>query len=198
MFYPIMLKIENKLIIVVGGGQVAYRKVKKLLEFGGTVRVVSPKIIDDFKDLQKEYKENIELIYDIYNKKYIEDAFLVIGATSSRMTNKEIGEDCNNLNILVNIVDSKDESDFITSSIINNDNLTISISTLGSFPYLSKKIRIDMEKKYKKFDKEYMIILEEIRRITLDNYSHKTKEIMDKALELNIVDLKEFLKELEK
>lgn len=198
MFYPIMLKIENKLIVVVGGGQVAYRKVKKLLEFGGTVRVVSPKIIDGLKDLQKEYKENIEFIYDIYNKKHIEDSYLVIGATSSRNINKEIAKDCNSLNILVNIVDSKDESDFITSSIINNDNLTISISTLGSFPYLSKKIRIDMEKKYKKFDKEYMIILEEIRRITLDNYSHKTKEIMDKALELNIVDLKEFLKELEK
>lgn len=198
MFYPIMLDIENKLIVVIGGGEVAYRKVNKLLEFGGTVRIISPEFIEKFIVLKDLYKENIEIIYDIYNKSYIEDAFLVIGATSSKTVNGEIAKDCNNLNVLVNIVDSKDRSDFITPSIINNDNLTISISTLGSFPYLSKKIRIDMEEKYKKFDKEYINVLEEIRKITLNKYSDRTKEIMDKALDLNLIDLREFLIELEK
>lgn len=198
MFYPVMLDIRNKLIVVIGGGEVAYRKANKLLEFGGNIRIISPEVTEKFIDLRNFYKENIEIIYDIYNKKYIEDAFLVIGATSSRRVNREVGRDCNDFNILVNIVDSKDESDFITSSIINNDNLTISVSTLGSFPYLSKKIRIDMEEKYKKFNKEYMDVLEEIRKIALDKYSDKKREIMDKALDLNLADLRELLKELEK
>lgn len=197
MFYPIMLDIYGKQIIIVGGGKVAYRKSEKLLEFGGKVTVLSPDNEDKFKGLKEIYKDNLSFIYDIYDKKYIEDAFLVIGATSSRTVNQQISDDCKSLNILANIVDSKDESDFITPSIINNDNLTISISTMGSFPYLSKKIRIDMEKDYEKFNREYMDILEEIRYLILNKHSDKTREMMDQALNLDIVGLKDLLKKLQ-
>ncbi|WP_313758036.1 bifunctional precorrin-2 dehydrogenase/sirohydrochlorin ferrochelatase [Tissierella sp.] len=193
MFYPIMIDISNKCIIVVGGGEVAHRKTKKLLEFGGNVMILSPNNIQKFQELKERYKEKLDFIYDEYNKKYIEGAFLVIGATSSRKVNKQISEDCKSLDILVNIVDSKEDSDFITPSIINNDAITISISTMGSFPYLSKKIRMDMEDSYKKFNKEYLDTLEEIRYLILDKYREEKKEIMDHALNLNIDELKEFL-----
>lgn len=197
MFYPIMLDIYGKQIIIVGGGKVAYRKSEKLLEFGGNVTILSPDNGDKFKELKEIYKDNLSFIYDIYDKKYIEGAFLVIGATSSRTVNQQISEDCKSLNILANIVDSKENSDFITPSIINNDNLTISISTMGSFPYLSKKIRIDMEKDYEKFDREYIDILEEIRYLILNKHSDKTREMMDQALNLDIVGLKDLLKKLQ-
>ncbi|HAE92331.1 precorrin-2 dehydrogenase/sirohydrochlorin ferrochelatase family protein [Tissierella praeacuta] len=193
MFYPIMIDISNKCIIIVGGGEVAHRKARKLLEFGGKLMILSPCNIPKFEELKERYKENLDFIYDEYNKKYIEDAFLVIGATSSKKINKQISEDCKSLNILVNIVDSREDSDFITPSIINNDTLTISISTMGSFPYLSKKIRMDMEDSYKKFNKEYLDILEELRHLILHNYREEKKEIMDYALNLNIDELKELL-----
>ncbi len=196
MFYPMMINISDKMILVVGGGEVAYRKVEKLLEFQGKVRVLSPDIIENFKELKEKYNENLSFIYDRYNKKYIEETFMVIGATSSREVNKQIAEDCKSLNILCNIVDDRDASDFITPSIINNDNLTISISTMGSFPYLSKKIRMDMEKNYKKIDKEYLDTLEEIRHLILDNHKERSKEIMEQALNLDIDELKDLLKKL--
>ncbi|WP_353096530.1 bifunctional precorrin-2 dehydrogenase/sirohydrochlorin ferrochelatase [Tissierella praeacuta] len=196
MFYPIMVDISNKRIIVIGGGEVAHRKAKKFLEFGGKVIVLSPYNIHKFKELEERYKENLDFIYAEYNEKYIENAFLVIGATSSKEVNKQISKDCNKLNVLVNIVDSKEDSDFITPSIINNDTLTISISTMGSFPYLSKKIRMDMEDTYKKFNKEYLDTLEEIRYLILDKYREEKKEIMDHALNLNIDELKDLLMKL--
>lgn len=198
MFYPIMIDIHEKNIVVVGGGKVSYRKAKNLLKYGGNVTILSPDIIYEFKELKNIYKDNLQFIYNVYEKKYIEDAFLVIGSTSSSTVNQQISKDCKSLNILSNIVDSKEESDFITPSIINNDNFTISISTMGSFPYLSKKIRIDMEKKYGKFTKEYTDTLEEIRNIILNKYPDKTKKIMDKALELELEDLKELLEKLQK
>ena len=193
MFYPIMINISNKLIIVVGGGEVAYRKAAKFLEFGGKVMILSTNNIEKFRDLKEKYKEKLNFIYDKYNKKYIHDAFLVIAATSSKEINQQISNDCKDLSILTNIVDNRDSSDFITPSIISNDNLTISISTMGSFPYLSKKIRTDMEEKYKKFNKEYLNLLEEVRYLVLEKHRDKTKETMEYALSLDIDELKDLL-----
>lgn len=193
MFYPIMVDIFQRQVLVVGGGKVAFRKAQKILEFGGNLTILSPEIMDDFKILQELYKERLNLIYDKYDKKYIEDCFLVIGATSLRTINCQIGEDCKSLNILVNLVDSKDESDFITPAVINNDNLTISISTMGSFPYLSKKIRRDMEENYGKFNKEYMDVLEEIRHFILDKNSKDINDAMDMVLNLELSGLKNLL-----
>lgn len=198
MFYPIMIDIHDRKIVIVGGGKVAYRKSKNLLKYGGKVIILSPETIDDFKKLKDIYKDKLQFVYNKYEKVYIEDAFLVIAATSSSLVNQEISKDCKKLNILSNIVDSKEDCDFITTSIINNDNLTISVCTMGSFPYLSKKIRIDMEEKYKKFDKKYINVLEEIRNIILNKYPDKTREMMDQALELDLKDLKELLEKLKK
>lgn len=198
MFYPMMIDINDKDIVVVGGGEVAYRKSVKLLEFGANIKILSPVKIDKFLELKDIYKDKLNFIYDVYEKRYVEKAFLVIAATSSKEVNEQISKDCKDLKILANIVDSKENSDFITTSIINNDNLVISISTMGSFPYLSKKIRIDMEENYKKFNKEYMNILEKIRISILDKYRDRTREIMDYALELDIEGLKDLLIELER
>lgn len=198
MFYPIMIDIHDRKIVIVGGGKVAYRKSKNLLKYGGKVIILSPETIDDFKKLKDIYKDKLQFVYNKYEKVYIEDAFLVIAATSSSLVNQEISKDCKKLNILSNIVDSKEDCDFITTSIINNDNLTISVCTMGSFPYLSKKIRIDMEEKYKKFDKKYINVLEKIRNIILNKYPDKTREMMDQALELDLKDLKELLEKLKK
>lgn len=197
MFYPIMIDIYDKDIVIVGGGKVAYRKSAKLLEFGANIKVLSPTKTDKFLELKEIYKEKLNFICNVYEKKYIEKAFLVVAATSSKEVNEQISKDCKDLKILANIVDSKKDSDFITPSIINNDNLLISISTMGSFPYLSKKIRIDIEQSYKKFNKEYMDILEKIRISILNQYKDRTKEIMDYALELDIQGLNDLLIKLE-
>lgn len=193
MFYPIMIDIYDKSIIIVGGGKVAYRKCKKLLRFDGKVTILSTDIIHEFQDLKERHEENLNFIYDLYNKRYICDAFLVVAATCSREVNKQISKDCKSLGVLSNIVDSRGDSDFITPSIISNDNLTISISTMGSFPYLSKKIRMDMEEDYRKFNKEYMKLLEEIRNLILNQHKDRIEELMDHALELDIDELKDLL-----
>lgn len=199
MFFPMMIDLEDRQILIVGGGQVAYRKAKVVLEFGASLTIVSPEFIDGFNSLQEVYNEDnrIEIIRENYDASYVINKFLVIAATSSRKVNREVVSDCNIHQILVNNVDGREKSDFITPAIYKNDDLTISISTGGSFPYLSKKIRMDMEERYAKYNAEYMQLLEHIRYKIIDKYPDKKRQIMDKVLGLDIDELKAFKKEID-
>lgn len=200
MFFPTMIDLQNKEVLIVGGGKVGYRKAKVILEFGGLLSVVSPDFLHAFKIMEEEQKESgrLVLIEDIYHKDHILDKFMVIAATSSKLLNKEIINDCKEKSILVSSVDGEENSDFISPAIYKNGKLTISISTGGSFPYLSKKIRKDMERQYEKYNDEYLHILEEVRYTIIRKYPDKKSQIMDKILKLDIEGLKKFQEELNK
>lgn len=142
-YYPIMLNITNKKCLVIGGGNVAYRKILSLLEFGGTVTAIAPKFIKDIWELSKNNR--IELIDRKYQKNDVQNYNLVIVATNDKMLNKEISKECIDNNIPVNVVDDKELSTFITPSVIRRGDLTISISTNGKSPLLSRRIREMLE-----------------------------------------------------
>ncbi|MCP2240782.1 precorrin-2 dehydrogenase/sirohydrochlorin ferrochelatase family protein [Thermoanaerobacterium thermosaccharolyticum] len=142
-YYPIMLNITNKKCLVIGGGNVAYRKILSLLEFGGTVTAIAPKFIKDIWKLSKNNR--IELIDRKYQKNDVQNYNLVIVATNDKMLNKEISKECIDNNIPVNVVDDKELSTFITPSVIRRGDLTISISTNGKSPLLSRRIREMLE-----------------------------------------------------
>ncbi|WHE08315.1 bifunctional precorrin-2 dehydrogenase/sirohydrochlorin ferrochelatase [Thermoanaerobacterium thermosaccharolyticum] len=142
-YYPIMLNIKNKKCLVIGGGNVAYRKILSLLEFGGTVTAIAPKFIKDIWELSKNNR--IELIDRKYQKNDVQNYNLVIVATNDKMLNKEISKECIENNIPVNVVDDKKLSTFITPSVIRRGDLTISISTNGKSPLLSRRIREMLE-----------------------------------------------------
>lgn len=196
MFYPIMLNIEDKKIVVIGGGNVGYRKAKNFLEFEGKVIVISSHFSDKFCELKDKYGKNIILIEDNYKKEYISNGFLVVAATSSEHINRQIAIDCNDEGILCNIVDSLESSEFICPSFINKGDLVLSISTMGKCPFLSKRIRLDLEKKYSNINSEYINLLGEIRNIIISDYIYKKEELLDHCLKLNNEELEDFYKQL--
>lgn len=186
MYYSIMLNIKEKKSIVIGGGNIAYRKTKRLLESGGDVYILSPEIDDRFLEI----KDKINFIQDEYKREYIKDAFLVIGATSSKDKNREIGLDCKELNILYNNVDNCENSSFITPAIIDKEGLLLAISSKGRFPAICKYVKRDLENRYSRFDEEYVNLLEKLRSLVLERYYENRIKIFYHALELNLKDLK--------
>ncbi len=182
-----MLNIENKKITIIGGGKVALRKTKKLLQFNKNITVISPYFHEQFKNIK-----NINLIKKKYKEEHIKGSFLVFGATSDHSINKKIAEDCKKNDILCNIVDSKELSEFIIPSSIKRGDLTISVSTMGKSPSLCKKIRKDLEKKYTDEYDEYIKLLGDIRELVLKKCDDKIKrrEILNEIINLNIEDLK--------
>jgi len=196
MFCPIMVDISDKKIGIIGGGKIAYRKAKNFLEYNASIIVVSPELRDEFNDLVKEYGDRVCIIRNTYSKEYIEDCFLVVGATSDREVNKQVSIDAKEMSLLCNIVDKQEESNFISPGVVSNDGLLISISTMGRFPYLNKLVKEDLAARYEKFDNEYMDLLMELRQVVLTSYRDQSRNIFDKALTLEKDELKSFIKEI--
>jgi siroheme synthase, N-terminal domain len=154
-YYPLFLDITDRRCVVVGGGDVAERKVGRLLDFGASVVVVGKTLTPGLETMKKEGK--INHIAADYDKAVIDDAFLVIGATDQDDVNAEISHDARGKGILVNIVDDPDKCDFVLPSLLRQGDLLVAISTGGKSPALAKKLRGDMEHI---FGTEYQTLLE--------------------------------------
>lgn len=180
-YYPMMLNLENKKCVVIGGGEIAFRKIKELLEYGSQIIVVSKNIDERIKQLQNS---NIILIKDSYNKKYLENAFIVIASTDDKLVNNEIFNDCNERNILINVVDEPKNCSFIVPSKVRRGDLTISISTNGKSPLLARMIREDLEKIYDENYEQYVNFLGEVRKDVIEKVKNPVvkREILENII----------------
>ncbi|MDI6777389.1 MAG: bifunctional precorrin-2 dehydrogenase/sirohydrochlorin ferrochelatase [Syntrophales bacterium] len=145
-YYPICLQVTDKKCIVVGGGEVAERKVKRLVECGARVVVVGKILTPFLKAMTGEGR--IEHIDADYDEAYIHDAFLVIGATDRDEVNERICGEARERKILVNIVDDPARCDFILPSLFQRGDLLLAISTGGKSPALARKLREELEGHY--------------------------------------------------
>ena len=189
MLYPINLDIEHINIPILGGGMVAYRTATKLLDFGKKVTVVSKEFIDEFDKIKNE----IDMIYDVYNEKYIQDSFVVVAATNNKDVNYKIGTYCNKNGKLVNVVDDKELSNFTVPSYVKRGELLLSISTGGNSPSLSAKIKRELEETYDESYGEYIELLGLARKkIIKENKDIKERRKEIKTLiNLSVDELKE-------
>jgi len=154
VYYPIFLNIKGKRCVVVGGGDVALRKVKMLLEGEVVVTVISPKFHQEISRLSKE--KEIHLIPREYKAGDLKDAMIAIACTDVKKVNRKVVDEAKKAGVLVNVADDPESSDFIIPSFFRRGNLTVVVSTAGVSPALAKKIRTKLEKE---FGEEYASLL---------------------------------------
>jgi len=159
-YYPVFWDIKDKKCVVVGGGDVALRKIRRLRDCGAKVLVISPQLAPELIAMKAE--EVIEHVFDQYDVQYLEGAVLVIGATDDEKTNTAIARDARSRGILVNIVDDPQKCDFILPSVVERGDLTIAIGTGGKSPALARYLREELEIKY---GTEYGILLNILGRL---------------------------------
>ena len=182
-YYPISLNIGGKRCTVIGGGQVAYRKVKTLLEHGANVKVVSPDLCTNLAQLAKSGKFNV--IRRDYQAGDLQKAFIAIAATSDRDTNSQVSKDARRSAILVNAVDDADNSDFILPSYISRGDFIIAISTSGKSPALAHKIRLKLEKDFGDEYASLNLLINEIRTEIKRQGTKVTSKKWEEALDLD-------------
>ena len=142
-YFPAFLKLNNCKILVVGGGNIAGKKIKRLLDFTEEITIIAPKISDSVKDIID--KKNLELKQRSYNKGDIKNFFIVIVAVDDLSLQKEIYDECQNYNILCNSVDSVEYCNFIFPSYTKKGVLTVALSTSGVSPSMAKYLRQAIE-----------------------------------------------------
>jgi precorrin-2 dehydrogenase/sirohydrochlorin ferrochelatase len=183
--FPLFIDLKGRKCIIIGGGNVAARKVEILLQFGAHLVVISPKLIPELE----AYKEKGAFIHidRLYCDKDIEGAFLVIAATSDNEANERIYNTAVKLNIFVNVVDDPEKCTFLFPSVIKKDDLVIGVSTSGSFPMLSKALRKKIENIVPmNFDGDLTGVLRQWRERARSNIldTEKRKEFMNRVLDL--------------
>src|SRR5208337_1669971 len=144
-YYPAFIDLRGKQCIVVGGGKVAERKVAALLRSGAKVTVISPFVTGVLANYSE--RKRIKHVKRKYRKGDLEDAFIVIAATSDGRVNQEVSLDAP---YLLNVVDAPELANFIVPSVMERGPLALAVSTSGFSPALAKNIRKELELLYTK------------------------------------------------
>jgi precorrin-2 dehydrogenase / sirohydrochlorin ferrochelatase len=181
--YPIHLHLKGRKVTVIGGGKIAERKIRGLLETGALVEIISPDITLTIQELIKSYP--IEWKQKSYSDEDVSDAFMIIAATNDRSVNLSIARAYQNK--LVNIADDPEASNFLIPSVVKRGKLVISVSTGGASPILSTRIRAKLEEDFDERYEKYLDFLHMKRQFILKNVDDLVKR---KLLLLSIVDNK--------
>lgn len=164
--YPVFLNLDEKDCVVIGGGEVALRKILSLLECGARVRVVAFKALSQIETLAEEGK--ICFRQKKYESKDLSGTYLIISATNDPKINKAVSEDARRCGVWVNVVDAPELCDFVIPSVMRRGKLAVAVSTEGVSPTLAKSIRKGLEPN---FGPEYEIFLN-----AMDNCRNTIKE----------------------
>ena len=185
--YPIFLELGGRRAVVIGGGSVAVRKVQALLSAGARIVVIAERIDDMMTALCTG--TDVEIVKSRYSKNYLTGAVLAIAATNNHELNKKIYKDCQELEILCNVVDVPELCDFFVPAVVKRGALQIAISTDGHSPAYAGHIKKRLEKVFTEKHGQFLAELEALRE-------HIIEEIADpevrKTIFGELVDDKSF------
>jgi siroheme synthase-like protein len=153
--FPIFMKLQGRLVVVVGGGEIAAGKIDGLLRAGARVRIVAPEVHVSLVEPIRNRK--IEWVPRRFAAGDLDGARLAIAATSAPGVNASVYREAEARGILCNAVDDIENCHFYYGSIVQRGDLQIAISTNGKSPALAQRLRQELEQQ---FGPEYDVWLE--------------------------------------
>ena len=171
--FPIFLEVGGRRAVVIGGGPVAIRKAEVLVEAGARVVIVD----DALDDLPRELsgRKDVELVKSKYSKEYLNQALLAIAATNNREVNEQVYKDCQQLEVLCNVVDDPEHCDFFVPATVRRHDLQIAISTEGACPAYAGHLRQKLETIFTEDHGRFLDTLETIRRRVLTDIPEESE-----------------------
>ncbi|MGA5714586.1 NAD(P)-binding protein [Bacillus bombysepticus] len=198
--YLLTVRVNEKRVVVIGGGKVAGFKIIPLLKQGADIVVISPELDANLVKLVEEKK--IRWYQREYEKSDIKSAFLVVAASSDSILNEQVAEDAAE-NQLVNVITNPESGNVHFPAAIHRGLLNIAVSTGGASPKLAKKIRDDIANKYDETYESYLDFLYEVRLKLKDLQLEKRarnillQEVLKSVYVQNEGKRESFLRELE-
>ncbi|MFD2176472.1 siroheme synthase CysG [Veronia pacifica] len=142
-YLPIFANLRDRQCLVVGGGEVAWRKTRMLLKTGAAVTLVAPEVDKEIEEAAE--KGVLTWIAEPFSAKYLDGVFLAIAATDQPLVNALVSRSAEEKKLLVNVVDDTPKCSFIVPSIVDRSPIVIAISSAGKAPVLARLIREKLE-----------------------------------------------------
>ncbi|MBD9483862.1 uroporphyrinogen-III C-methyltransferase [Pseudomonas sp. PDM14] len=143
-FLPLFHKLQDRLVLVIGGGEVALRKARLLADAGAALRVVAPQVRDELNELARQSARG-ELLLRDYRLDDLDGVALVIAATDDEALNAQVSVDAQARGIPVNVVDAPALCSVIFPAIVDRSPLIVAVTSGGDAPVLARLIRAKIE-----------------------------------------------------
>ena len=178
--FPIYIKLEGRLCLVVGAGEIAKAKIDALLEAGARITVVAPDAGLEIRALAAS--DRIVWQQRKYRDSDLQGAFLAIAATSDTVVNNSVFVEARRLGILCNAVDDPPNCDFYFPAVVRRGELQVAISTAGESPAFAQKLRRAFENAFDQHLGDWLGAIGQVRREILASYP--ASEARKRALHL--------------
>lgn len=129
-YFPVFVPTEGRKAVVFGGGSIASRRVKTLMEFEFEVTVVAPEVSEEIRAFGSSGR--LRLVTDRYDPVYLDDCYMAIACTDQRQVNQAIGAAARERGCLVSVCDNREECNFYFPAVAVNDEVTAGLAGDGS------------------------------------------------------------------
>lgn len=186
-YYPVVLDVRARPCVVVGGGEIAARKVVSLLEAGAAVTVVSPAAVASIAEgaaagrLTWRRRE--------YQAGDLRGALLAYAATDDDALHERIAADARAAGVLLNVVDRPQWCDFIVPSIARRGDLVVAVSTSGQSPAMARRVRLDIERMLTPEYEDAIALFAGLRRHLSDRgwSFERRREVFERLLDADLL-----------
>lgn len=183
MFYPLSIDFADKCVLIIGGGKIGLHKAEILAKAGAKITLISPKRLPEWDNLSVQWQEAR------YEEQPLNEYFLVICATDDEKLNEKVAARCRELKILCDNAANGAKGDLIFPAVARQGGYTVAISSNGQTPFLTKKIKGEIERVLSPYDEETVALLSETRAYIIEHYPAEKEALLKKLAlaPLNII-----------
>lgn len=171
--YPILLNLKGKKVVIVGGGEVALRKLKDLLDAGALITLVAPEMHEEIRKLAEANKQSISLLKREYRRGDLDGASLAFSTTNSQEVNASVFLEAKEKGLFINAADDPPNCSFYLPSWGRRGDFILAVSTSGASPALAARLRRELERHVPQGIAEMLEALREARRLLQEDNSFR-------------------------
>ncbi|NRG43221.1 siroheme synthase [Bacillus sp. CRN 9] len=172
-YFPLLMNIDYKKVVIVGGGHVARQKVEALLPTKAQLVLISPTVTETLQHFIDEglvtWKEKV------FEPADLDDAALIFAVTNDKKVNNAVEEATQHWQLLSR-ADAKGRVDFINPAVVRRGDFIVTVSTSGASPGLTRRIKMDLTEQFGDHYAQYVSFLKEARQRILQVYTGAEKK----------------------
>jgi precorrin-2 dehydrogenase/sirohydrochlorin ferrochelatase len=185
-YYPVAMDLTGARCLLVGGGEIALRRARSLVEAGACVTIIAPDVLPEIEAVEK-----IEVERRRWRKTDIRGYALVFAATDDAALNRAVADEARRAGVPVNVADDPGLCSFIVPACVRRGDLLIAVTTCAKSPTLSKWIRLDLEARYGPEYAEFVALMGELREEVKRRYADQPdrEAAFDRLVNCGILEL---------